>query len=350
MESKPINLLSNRFKDWRWLCGACSLLLIAGNARAQEYDPDWTRNFRVGMLVGFNIKTDFKMTSGTLVKPKNGIFDDGYVIPDPNNTADDYTSNWGYNDASQFDGASTLTMHRTDSFTPTGVAGGAANDTTHFGFDMEYGDYLWRWDRLRLGWNLGFGLLPIEVSEGNTFNATLGRSIFTFDTGPHALFPPAGYQGNPGGEGPNIHSTPLTGPDPETPGAEVPVTGSRKLDVTLFTLRLGPSLFYDLNDYVGLAVGAGPAVGFVTGNYKFNESIDTGGGGVPNRGSFGADEFVFGGYANATITFHAVANGDFYLSAQYMPLGTTSFSEGGREAKLDLSGALYVSAGINWPF
>jgi hypothetical protein len=45
-----------------------------------------------------------------------------------------------------------------------------------------------------------------------------------------------------------------------------------------------------------------------------------------------------------------VANGDIYLSAQYMPLSNANFSGGGRSAKLDMHGAVYVSAGINWPF
>src|SRR5690349_18667907 len=84
------------------LCGWCA---CSGTAYGQdEYNPDWARNFRIGMLAGFNIKANFRLTSAAFgVSGKPGVYDDGYVIPDPNNTADDYTSNWGYNNSSQFD-------------------------------------------------------------------------------------------------------------------------------------------------------------------------------------------------------------------------------------------------------
>jgi hypothetical protein len=31
-------------------------------------------------------------------------------------------------------------------------------------------------------------------------------------------------------------------------------------------------------------------------------------------------------------------------------LGSPTFSKGGRHAELDLSGAIYLSAGVSWPF
>jgi len=33
-----------------------------------------------------------------------------------------------------------------------------------------------------------------------------------------------------------------------------------------------------------------------------------------------------------------------------MPMGSTTFSDAGREGKLNLGGQIYVSLGINWPF
>jgi len=50
------------------------------------------------------------------------------------------------------------------------------------------------------------------------------------------------------------------------------------------------------------------------------------------------------------LLYHAVPNGDFYIGAQYMPMGTATISGSGHEAQLKLGGAVYVSAGINWPF
>jgi len=45
-----------------------------------------------------------------------------------------------------------------------------------------------------------------------------------------------------------------------------------------------------------------------------------------------------------------VEGGDFYLGAEYMPLNGANFSGSGMSAHLDLSGQVYVTAGINWPF
>jgi hypothetical protein len=64
-------------------------------------------------------------------------------------------------------------------------------------------------------------------------------------------------------------------------------------------------------------------------------------------------DVVFGGNVNATLLYHTEDKArpvDLYISAQYMPLGSADFSQGGRDARLDLSGQIYISAGVNWPF
>jgi len=59
---------------------------------------------------------------------------------------------------------------------------------------------------------------------------------------------------------------------------------------------------------------------------------------------------VYGGYINVMATYHAEENGDIYLGVQYMPLGSSSLSRGGREASIDLEGQVYISLGVNWLF
>ena len=115
----------------------------------------------------------------------------------------------------------------------------------------------------------------------------------------------------------------------------------------LYSLRLGPSVFWDVNQHIGLSLGAGPAVALVSGKYEWNEQI---GDNTRNKGHFDVSDVLYGGYIEATMTYHAVRNGDFYISAQYMPLGTANFSHGGREATLDMKGSVLLAGGINWPF
>ena len=59
---------------------------------------------------------------------------------------------------------------------------------------------------------------------------------------------------------------------------------------------------------------------------------------------------IYGGYVNATLIYHAVEGGDFYLGAQFMPMSDATFSGGGQTGRLNLGGQIYVTFGINWPF
>jgi hypothetical protein len=339
----------------RWLWGMAALCFWAQTVRAQ-YDPDWARNFRIGMLVGFNINADFRMNGTFNISGSNPgatgvpgvehIYDDGYVRVDDFNNAGGYTTYWGYQNASQVSGQNLL-FHSSSSFS-TSAGNVQESEPAFVGFEMAYGGNLWYWKDLRFGWELGFGLMPISITDDRPLSANVVQSTFSFDTGGIAL-PGAPYNGGPSGFGqPSILDiATLVG---TTNLGNQSITGSRKLDVILYTFRLGPSVFWDLNDRIGLAASFGPAVGLVSGAYEFNETITTSTGPVRNRGSFGATDFVYGGYVSGTITYHVTENGDFYIGAQFMPLGSATFSEGGRSAKLNLSGSVFVSAGVNWPF
>ena len=120
-----------------------SLLTLAWTARGQ-YDPDWSRNIRIGFLAGFNIKADFRM-SGTFpifgtdpglagMPRQNHVYDDGYVRVDATGNAGTdprggYTTFWGYQDGSQHPSASTLLFHNSSFF--TGAFSSARNEDAH---------------------------------------------------------------------------------------------------------------------------------------------------------------------------------------------------------------------------
>ena len=128
------------------------------------------------------------------------------------------------------------------------------------------------------------------------------------------------------------------------------VNGNRELDEILYTLRFGPSFYWDLTEDFGMSLGAGGAVGLVNGNYTYNETVTSSGVSARNSGEFSTTDVIYGGYVNGTLMYHVLDNADFYLGAQYMPMGNASFSSGGRQAELKLGGQIYVSVGINWPF
>jgi hypothetical protein len=331
----------------RWLYCFIGLTLMACSVRGQDYDPDWTRHFRVGLLVGLNIKADFKMNGPfNLANPgQAGIYDDGYVLP--GQLQNGYTANWGYQNQSQNTyGSETLLMHRTSSFSASGESSG---DGSGFpGFDMEYGGRIAYWRNARVGWDVGFGLLPINITAKSSLAGEVTRQVFTFNTG-NSFLPEAPYNGN-ANSGPE--SSIRTNHTVSTETGTGTINSEQTLDVTLYTFRLGPSLYWDINSKIGLSVGIGPAVGFISGDLTFEDDIGVDGSESTKRskGKISGTDIVYGGYVNAALMYHAVANGDFYLGIQYMPMGSAKIGNSSRQAQLRLEGQVYLSAGINWPF
>ena len=321
---------------------------------------DWTRHFRIGMLVGMNLKANFSMNgefsvSGSRpgdpgVSGQNHFYDDGYVRVDDTGNALGQTSFWGYNSPAQYNASQqTLTFHSAQSFSTTGSA--TASDGASFGFDLAYGGRLTRWGHAEIGWEFGFGLLPINIKDSSTLQGTVTRKIHSFSTGGIEL-PTAPYQGGSSGIGPTINDVATDITDLSVIGDTGPgtITGSRTLDTTLYVFRLGPLVHWELSQRFAASFSAGPALGLVNGDLKYDEQVQAGNTTGHNTGSVGGSDWVFGGYVGGTVMYHVVPNGDIYLGVQYMPLGSSQISGGGREVKLDLSGGIYITAGINWPF
>jgi hypothetical protein len=347
-------------------CVCCAFCLLpgiswlAGSATAAERSPgDWVNDLRVGVLVGFNIDANFTVSGRSAVsgsRPglpgvsgEEHFYDDGYVRVDQTGNALGYTSFWGYNDAGQYDsGAQTLTMHSASTATAFGEAN--EDDAPYVGFDMAYGRSFMTFgedEELELGWEFGFDLLPIEISDNTPLSTAVTRTVHTFDTG-GILLPTAPYNGGPDGLGPTILDVATAQPGDIIGGS---VTGSRTIDVTFYALKLGPTLSWRPHERVGLALSAGPALGIVDGDLEVDETIRLSDGSTSrNRESTSTTDVLFGGYVSGLITFRAVEDGDFYLGVQFMPMGTTEVSGSGRKAELDLGGSVMVSGGVNWPF
>jgi hypothetical protein len=304
-------------------------------------DDDWTRHFRIGAMVGLNISANFSAKGTFSINRPPGVYDDGYVREDNTGNAFGQTGYWGYNNSSQLVG-SKLTLRNTTSYTTSGSS--QDSGSAFPGLDMAYGGNLWNWGRTRIGWDLGFGLLPISITDNRPMSATVNQTVYTFDTG-GIVVPGAPYQGGFNRQGEPTISVTSTN---SSSSSQETITGSHTLEVMLYTVRLGPSLYWDLNQYLGLSAGVGPAVGIVSGDYKYDEIVP---GGARNHGQIGGTDLVYGGYVNASLMYHVPGeNGDLYLGVQYMSLGNATISGRDREGRLNLGGQVYISAGINWPF
>lgn len=310
---------------------------------------DWTRHFHIGGLVGLNISGNFHLNGNFAVagnNPSKGIYDDGYVRVDQTGNAGGLTSFWGYNNSSQYNAsAQTLTMHAVTGYS----AQDSANADTGIsgGFDLAYGANYWYWKHARVGWELGFDLLPVAIHDTQPLSTRVNQSTYIFSTG-GLILPESPYQGGSSGVGPLLPGTAIS--TNSASGISATANGSRSLNAIIYSVRLGPSFDWDLGSHVDMSLSAGPVLGVVSGEYSFNENINTGGITAHNHGSFDNVGIQYGGYFNATFMYHLTQSVDFFAGAQFTTMNDYSISAPGRSARLDLGGQVYVTAGISWPF
>lgn len=369
--ARPVSMSKARAKNFGWRPWLALALVIASRAAAQSdsyysswwntsrQEETWPRHFRVGALLGLNLKADFRLTGsgpftvtggqpGPATSGIDHFYDDGYVRVDATGNAGDnggYTSYWGYNNSGQDIGGSLL-FHSAKTFVGSGSAQEAGGALP--GVDVAYGGQLFNFHSAQVGWELGFGWLSVDIENKRPISIVATRTVHSYSTA-GIIVPDAPYNGGFGpGSAPTIGAMPeALADDTETGG----LTGTR-LEASLYALRFGPTLHWELPRRFAVQAGGGVAAGFVTGELNLDETLrfEDGSSARNNGGSFSDSKFVYGGYVGGTLMYHAEKHGDFYLGVQYMPLGSATFSGGGREAKLNMSGGIYISAGINWPF
>jgi hypothetical protein len=320
-----------------------------------DLQTDWTKHFRVGALVGLNFKADFSMSGtfsvsgnnpGPITRGANHEYDDGYVRVDA--TGNDQNATWyfGYENAGQIIGQR-LYFHSADSYTTSG--GGSESGGAQVGFDSTYGGNLTRMWGGALGWELGFSWLPIKIKNSQSMSASVVQTVHSYDISGWDAPPSAPYDGS--FEGPSTKLDDLPTAEPPGPSVDAIVGGSRTLNVNLYNLRLGPTLHWELHPRFAVAVSAGGALGILTGGLEYDETLQFENGSTAhNQGEVGETQLVYGGYVAGTLLYHVEKHGDFYLGLQYMPMTSATFSGDGREATLNMTGGMYISVGVNWPF
>jgi hypothetical protein len=329
--------------------------VVAGTAALAAATPvhaQWTKHFRVGMQLAINIDAELGVAGTINIPSQPGIFDDGYVLTDDTGNAQGVTTYWGYQNRSQYNQTDdTLTFTRTDSVALQNSTT-TVDDSPYVGMEAVYGGPITRLGGARLGWEVGYSFLPINISDRRTLSGTGSGIRPVFDTRPFGEsieMPPAGYNGGPSGEQqPVIVFDPLS-----SPGFTAPTTisGPRTLDVSLHNIRFGPTVHWEFARRWAVQGSAGGAVGIVTGDYKFNETIAVQGGTTTfNSGKIGTSEFVYGGFVNGVVLFHVEEHGDIYAGVQFMTMSDSEVDEAGRRARLNLGGAFSFLVGVNWPF
>ena len=334
--------------------------LVAGTAALAAATPaaaQWTKHFRIGMQLAINIDAELGVGGVQTIPSQPGVYDDGYVLVDDTGNAPDpgtglpVTTFWGYDNATQHSQkgqpVDSITFTRTESITVADSTR-TVDDSPYIGMELAYGGPITRLGRARLGWEVGYSFLPIFISDTRVLSGDAFRIFDIYDRSGIVL-PPPGYRGGPSGEG-----QPVIGADPFDGGEfteDATVSGPRTLDVSLHNIRFGPTLHWEFARRWAVQGSAGGAVGVVTGDYKFDETITLSGGtSTRNSGRIGTSEFVYGAYINGVVLFHVEEHGDIYAGLQFMTMSDSEVEEGGRRARLNLGGAFSFLVGVNWPF
>lgn len=341
-----------------------AVLALAGQAQAAE----WTRHFRLGLDVAFNIDATFEQ-SGVFARPSSvgapgdggGVdreYDDGFVRVDSTGNGGGLTSNWGFTDrGSQYDpagfgGDGSLTYRRATSFSTTG-GGTTEEDAPYMGLDAVYGmSTPWR-ENISVGFDIGFNFLPLEIRDRRTLAASRTETVHRYDL--NGMRPPGGgpdgansYAGSDTGVGPLLNDTPSTAFAQTLAGT---LSGFRGLEGNLYSIRFGPMARWQFAPYWSLAGSVGASVALLHADMIIEETMSSVGAPDLSLGSRNSDsDLAYGGYIGAVVTYDTGYYWDAFVGVHLVSMSDAEIQGGGRRASLSLGSGIHITAGINWNF
>lgn len=324
-----------------------AVVAMATSAQAAE----WTKHFRVGLDVAFNIEADFN-SNGTFIVPStidgpSRSYDDGFVGVDDTGNAGNLTSFWGYADRDrQVVAPGRLAMNKTTDFT-TSAGGATEEDAPYMGIDAVYGmSTPWR-DNLSIGFEVGFSLLPIDIKDRRSIGVTGTTATDLYDIN-GLMLPPGSYEGGTSGIGMLLPTSPVIRTFTTGTGT---LDGSRGVEGNLFSLRLGPMLRWQIDPSWSLSGSAGIAVGLMHADLVLDEMLNIPGSpSVPFQAEEGDSDITYGGYAGAVVMYDTGYYWEAFLGVHIMSMTDAELSGVGRRANLSLGAGIHITAGINWSF
>jgi hypothetical protein len=343
----------------------------------QDPQPVSPYRIRMGYQLGFNIKTTFKhigrfaaaTNPGSTNGLSNHVYDDGYNAVDTTTNAHfngsgftQGTWNWGFsnNGTPDVDGNGnqvhgngtpdgTIDFH---SLSSAGGSTGARQEDSEPGFMLTFSrEFLHdEKDRWRAGLEWAFGYTDYTIDDSQIVNAKGSQLTDTYSLFGNNLPVAGAYSQGPGGA-PNhiiIGDTPTR----SVSSAAIPVSGTRSFGADIFAFRLGPYFEIPLNKTFSLSLEGGAALVYVYSKFQFHEQVVTPSGLLDVAGNGNHSDILPGGYAGAQISAALNDQWSLFAGAQWQDVGTYVHSNHatGESAVLDLSQAIFFSAGVGYSF
>ncbi len=315
--------------------------------------------FRLSYRMAFGISAEFKNLGGfnrSNPGPATGgavnrTYDNGFNRVDSTGnaplpgTTEPVTTFWGYDSASQ---VVDDTIVMSSSSAAANLSTGDKENDPHQGFELIYSRAFSQTESLSWGLEAAVGMTFVSISDNQSLSGPAQRISDVYPT--FGIIPPAApFSGTFTGPGPMIGSTPSRTvaiiPDGET------VTGKRSIDANVYGLRLGPYLEVPLLRRLSAGVSAGLALAMVNSEFKFNEKV-TVPGATPSltSGKDSSTDVLFGGYVGVNASYALTQSVSLFTGFQYQHLGKFNQKAGGKEASLDLGGAMFWSLGLGYSF
>jgi len=283
--------------------------------------------------------------------PQAGIYDNGYVLPDVNNGADDLTWNWGYDDAGQLvDGS--LQLSRIVGQQPvTGLSG--FGDANLFGPEILVGFEFYRFDLGKrdgqFGFELGFRYGSYSGNDQSSVESLVRQETDRYDLG--GIVPPLPpYSGNANTAGPLISLTPVSQPSVD---ALATTSLATDLSADFYTARFGAWFLVPITPKFSAAASVGFTSIYAYGNADFTETSVYSSPLIPNtsrKASQNEGDWLPGAYMQVRGTYWIREWIGLYGSAEWSWNGALRIQGLEYEAEFDFGLTYGFSGGVQLTF
>ncbi|RYD34658.1 MAG: hypothetical protein EOP87_08800 [Verrucomicrobiaceae bacterium] len=313
-------------------------------------------SFGTGYAPWFNLRASFSDLGGLPAArpfPAPGAavreYDDGFVRPDISGSPTT-TTNWSYQNASQYDpaGGGSLTFSITD---VPGSASARETDDALAGFEMfasrDMGTFQLGGQPVNWGLIARMNYARIDIRSDSTLNLDGRRMTDTFPL--NGVVPPlAPYTGSFTGPGPLLGTTPVQDTLLIPGGATI--SGFRELEANLFAISAGPWISFTPFEKFHLQLEAGVTLSAIDGDYRQRSTTAFGGATATSTSRGGNRDVLPGFYAGGTASYDFSRQWSGFAGLRYQYLDDYEVNAGGSKASLSFSQSFIGVIGVRFRF
>jgi len=279
----------------------------------------------------------------------NYNYDNGFVHVDSSNNAGGATTNWGYQNNSQYHVAGTGSIDYT---LTNSLANGRADEDSGAQQGFEGYAYL---DMGAVGipalkdrgatWGFRAGLhyARVNVDNGGLVAADITTLTDSFALG-GTIPPSAPFSGSFAGPGPLLNDAPTRS---VATGGQALVVGARALDVDLTTFSLGTYLELPLARNFSVMLEAGLSAALASGTYDFHSATSiTGLGTQQSSGHDSSTSVLPGVYVGLDAIYQLNQAWAIQAAARYQYMHDYTLDANGSSAALSFNSAFVLSLGV----